>query len=234
MLEISGYGRDEFTRDCLKGFDNGRDGRFIETVFNRLAEKKNVQFISDYKRPDNRIVTVDTRISVIDKNKGLAQSVVRDITHRKQTEGDLFSKKKQAGELKETNADVLLADRENDKKTMQDSILSNMKDMIFPYLEKLENSPLSELQKLYVRTIKNNICDITNPFINRLSSKFTPLTPMEIRVARLVKDGKTTKEIAELLSSTRGTIEFHRNNLRKKLGIRNSGTNLRAFLMSVK
>ena len=40
-------------------------------------------------------------------------------------------------------------------------------------------------------------------------------------------------ENAELLNSSAGTVDFHRNNLRKKLGLINTKTNLRSFLLSL-
>jgi len=81
--------------------------------------------------------------------------------------------------------------------------------------------------------IVSNLEDIIAPFSRQLSSKFSNLTPKEIQVAGLVKEGKTTKEIAELLVSTPDAIEFHRKNLRKKLGLRNTKSNLRSYLLSL-
>ena len=85
----------------------------------------------------------------------------------------------------------------------------------------------------YLDIIKSHVGDIIAPFFRQLSSKYAGLTPSEIKVASFVKDGKTTKEIAELLNLSVGAIEFHRNNLRKKLGLRNKKTNLRAHLLSL-
>jgi DNA-binding CsgD family transcriptional regulator len=74
---------------------------------------------------------------------------------------------------------------------------------------------------VYLNIIKSNLEDIVAPFLRQLSLNFSDLTPSEIQVAGLVKDGKTTKEIADLLNSSTGAVNFHRNNIRKKLGLRN-------------
>ena len=130
--------------------------------------------------------------------------------------------------------DYLLKKREKDKKNFEDNISVNMKKMVLPYIKKLETSTNKESQKFYVDEIKKNFADIANPFINKLSSKYSSLTPKEIQIALLIKEGRTTKEISLLLNVARGTIEFHRNSLRKKLGLTNTSTNLRSYLLSIK
>jgi DNA-binding CsgD family transcriptional regulator len=74
--------------------------------------------------------------------------------------------------------------------------------------------------------------NIISPFISKLSSKFFNFTPMEIRVANLVKDGRTNKEIAELLCLSKNTILFHRYNIRRKLGLKHKKINMRSHLLS--
>ena len=163
--------------------------------------------------------------------------ISRNTTEHKQAELALIERGKElenkAQELEEVNAAlrVLLKHRDEDKKDLEDKVVANVKKLVLPYVEKLNNSQLNDRQMVYLNIIKSNLEDIITPFLHQLSSKYSDLTPSEIQVAGFVKEGKTTKEMAELLNSSTGAINFHRNNLRKKLGLRNTKTNLRSFLL---
>lgn len=137
--------------------------------------------------------------------------------------------------LNEVNAalDVLLKKRDEDKSDFQENVMLNMKQIVLPHLERLQKSRLSEAQMTLVGLVESNINNIVSPFVRKLSSEFLNLTPMEIRVANLIKEGKTNKEIAELLTVSIHTIITHRKNLRYKLGLRNKKTNLRSYLLSL-
>ena len=108
-----------------------------------------------------------------------------------------------------------------------------MRGLVEPYLEKIKDSRLSEQQKLYVSVLESNLKDIISPFLLRTYSKHLNFTPMELRVANLVKQGQTTKEIASLLNLSPRTIETHRENIRKKIGIKKTKSNLRTHLLSI-
>ena len=105
--------------------------------------------------------------------------------------------------------------------------------MVFPYLDKLKNIDLKPRTKTYIDIIDRHLNDIVSPFLQRLSAASIFLTPQEIQVATLIKDGKTSKEIAEILNVSDTTIHFHRKNLRTKFGLKNQKTNLRTHLMSL-
>lgn len=127
---------------------------------------------------------------------------------------------------------VLLKQREDDKKELAENVLSNVKDLISPYLERLQKSRLNTDQQILVSILQSNLDNIISPFIGNLSSRKYNLTPTEIRVANLVKEGRTNKEIAALLCLAKNTILFHRYNIRRKFEIKNKKVNLRAHLLS--
>jgi len=137
--------------------------------------------------------------------------------------------------LEEFNAalKVLLKQREEDRRELEESILHNVKSLIAPYLEKLRKSRLSEDQMTYLTILESHIEELTSPFTKRLSQKYLGLTSLEIQAANLIKEGKTSKEIAETLCVSENTVSSHRFHIRTKLGLRNKKVNLRSYLKSL-
>ena len=150
----------------------------------------------------------------------------------KKRERDLEVKTKNLEEVN-TALKVLLKRREEDKLELEENVLFNIKELIIPYIEKLKTIGLDELQKVYVGILESNLNDIISTFPRRLSSSLPNITPMEMKIADLIKRGKTTKEIAVLLTTSTRAIEFHRANLRQKLGLKNKRANLRFHLLSL-
>jgi PAS domain S-box-containing protein len=161
-----------------------------------------------------------------------------EIDERKRAEKTLrkheIELKGQSHHLAEVNTalKVLLKQREDDKKELGENVLTNVKELISPYLERLKKSRLNTNQKTLIDILDSNLSNMISPFISKLSSKYFNLTPGEVRVANLVKEGKTNKEIAELLCISKNTVLFHRYNIRQKLGLKNKKINLRSHLLS--
>ena len=128
---------------------------------------------------------------------------------------------------------VLLKQREEDKLELEKKVLNNDKDLVLPYVDKLKNSRMKSKDRTLVEIIDTHLQDIISPLLQRFSNAKILLTPQEMQVASLVKDGKTSKEIADVLNVSETTVNFHRKNLRVKFGLRNKRTNLRSYLMSL-
>jgi PAS domain S-box-containing protein len=137
--------------------------------------------------------------------------------------------------LEEFNAalKVLLKQREEDRTELEESILLNVKSLIVPYVEKLKKSRLCGDQMTYLTILESHMREITSPFTKRLSEKYLGLTPVEVQAAGLIKEGKTTKEIAESLGVAENTVSSNRFHIRKKLGLTNKKVNLRYYLNSL-
>jgi PAS domain S-box-containing protein len=191
---------------------------------------------------DGRILDIQLSSSVFhDRDDNLAGNIVilRDVTKRKRAEDALRKSEAelaaQSRHLEEVNAalKILLKQREEDKADLEERLLANVKELVLPYVEKLKNSSLHSDQMTLVAILESNMKEIVSPFVTKLSSRFLSLTPTEIQVASLIKDGKTSKEIASLIHASENTVRSHRFHIRSKLGIKNKKVNLRSYLHSL-
>ncbi len=139
-------------------------------------------------------------------------------------------------ELEEMNTalKVLFKQRNEDKAEIEVSILSNMKSSVLPFLERLEATSLNENQRALLSEVEVHLKDITSPFVKELSSEYLGLSPNEIQVASLIKEGKSSKEIAKLLNISVYTVISYRYNIRRKIGLKGKKINMRAYLYNLK
>ncbi len=155
-----------------------------------------------------------------------------DITVRNRALEEL---RRSATELEEANTAlrVFMKNQGKDKQLMGEKLQTNINDLVIPYLEKLKQANLDDRHKKYVSVLESHLSDILSPFMTSFLSAHKKLTPQEIQIVDLIKKGKNTKEIAELLNASTSTIATHRNNIRKKMKLRNAKINLRTHLMSI-
>ena len=130
-----------------------------------------------------------------------------------------------------TALEVLLRKREADRADVEEKMLGNAKNLILPYIQKLKNSRLDKRQQLYLSLVESNINEFISPLSQRMSHHYLAFTPLEIQVADLVKEGKTTKDIANILDLSTRTIESVRYTIRRKLGITEKRASLRNHLL---
>jgi DNA-binding CsgD family transcriptional regulator len=178
--------------------------------------------------------------SVIEKGKPVAiHGIARNITERKRMEAALKKREQELEEksrnLQDANAAlrVLLKRREDDKAELEEKVICNVRELVLPYIENLKMTPIDSHQLNQLSILERNTGEIISPFLRTLSTRYPNLTPMEIKVINFIKEGRTTKEMAEMLNASARTVEAHRDNIRKKLGLRNKKANLKSHLMAL-
>ena len=240
--ELSGYARNE-----LEG-----KRRWTEFIFeDDVAKVKNFKWhrgTNSKKLPEKHEFRIVNRsgdirhaiaiIAAIPSTNDAVMSLL-DITEQKMVEGALKKRelelemKSRSIEEANTALKVLLKHREEDKSLLEEQVLANVKKLVLPYVEDMKRLNLNKQQMADLEIIEEHLNDIVSPFLRTLSSVYLDLTPREIQIANFVKEGRTTKEITEYLSISATAVDFHRKNLRAKVGIKNSKTNLRSYLASL-
>jgi PAS domain S-box-containing protein len=165
--------------------------------------------------------------------------ITRNVTRQKLAEKALKERedelKVKAASLADLNAAlrVLLEQKDNDRADIEEKVMLNMRELVIPFIDKLKKTSLTRRQAAYVQVLESNLNDVISPFSRTLSAKFLSLTPTEIQIAGMVREGKMSQEIADVLNLSSRTVESHRGSIRRKLGLKNKKANLRSHLLSI-
>jgi DNA-binding CsgD family transcriptional regulator/PAS domain-containing protein len=202
------------------------------------------------KGPDgNDLNLVCNSGPVVDREGNTIAGIIvwRDVTKQKKMEEELRTKNIEARKVMEQAIEAnayrvqevnsalktLLRQRDEDRKEFEEAILTNIENLIMPYIKRLKSGSLSDSQSSLLDILESHLNELTSKFAKTLAMEYRVLTPTEMRVAALVRDGRTSKEIADLLCVSEKTASFHRNNIRNKLGMKGTGANLRSHLLSL-
>lgn len=153
-----------------------------------------------------------------------------DVTVQKQAQRELEAKSHYLEEMN-TALKVLLDQRELDKKELEDKVFWNVQNSVIPILRRLREFKLHDEARAFLDVLETNVNEIISPFSQRLGAYH--FTSREREVISLVRQGKTTKEIAQLLNVSKDAVDIYRHHVRKKLGIVAVKTNLRSHLLSL-
>ncbi|MCE5262546.1 MAG: PAS domain S-box protein [Deltaproteobacteria bacterium] len=162
-----------------------------------------------------------------------------DVTERKLAEEALRQRDRdlemKSRSLEEANVawKVLLDHQRENRASLEEQVLTNLKKLVIPSIENLKRLSLNDEQRMQLRVLERQLQEIAAPLFRNLSIAARDLTPRQMQVALLVKDGMTSKEIAKMLGISRASVDFHRTNLRAKLGIfKDAKKGLRSFIIS--
>lgn len=127
----------------------------------------------------------------------------------------------------------LMRKNDEDRREVERKVMFAAHEMIEPYLDKLEKSPLDDYQQSFLKIIRTNLGEIVAPFMKDLAHKYFRLSPTELNIANLIRQGTSTKDIADQLKLTKRNVDFYRDRIREKIGIKNTKANLRAVLLDL-
>jgi PAS domain S-box-containing protein len=137
--------------------------------------------------------------------------------------------REQAAELDRKNVTMreLIGQITWEKGRLREDVAANIRDSVLPILEKFRTE---ESFAPHVKAIRRFLEDLTSPYSREMARIGAKLTMREMDICRMIKGGLTSKEIAESLNVSVQTVDKHRKNIRKKLGIENKAVDLGSFL----
>lgn len=239
MAMMYGYAKGkEIIGKALKEFMLPSDSKNVEatTTFIRNGYRLNDMMTHEKKADGSTGVYMNSIVPSIENDMLLFMwGSSLDITVLYNTQEELqrsckeLEDKKLTLEEKNIALKELITQIELEKNDLKNRIMSNIENVILPSLEKIK---LNKNAKEYIEQHHKALEDLTSSFGRKISEVRIKLTPREIEVCNMVKNGLTNKEISKLLGIALHTVEKHRRMARNKLGLANKGVNLRSYLIS--
>ncbi len=190
---------------------------------------------------DDNLINVEINAFPIFDSEGNVSQIIEyclDVSQRKRLERQLENRTMEleikTRNLEEVNAalQVLIKKREEDKIKVEENVMTNVTELITPYFDKIQKTKLDDLQKAFLNILESNLNEIVSPFTRRLSLKYVSLTPKEITIVNMIRQGLPSKKIATIMNISPRTVDTHRKNIRKKIGLDKKKANLRSHLLA--
>ncbi len=127
----------------------------------------------------------------------------------------------------------LLEEKKEEERRRKVFFEKQLKECILPTLKELEALAKNTPEARYFSFLSFWLANLYSGSYPESRQKLSLLTPRELEIALLIKEGRSSKEISEILSISKKAVQFHRQNLRKKLGIAGSQINLVTYLRNI-
>jgi PAS domain S-box-containing protein len=235
---MSGYSEQELLAMSISDLEVAELPVVMALHIQKVVSEGGDRFESVHRRKNGSTFKVEVSVQFMPIEGGRIVGFMRDITARKKAEESLRESDEKlrirTQELEEMNnaLKVLLKQREQDKKEIEENVHKNVKQLVLPYIEKLKKHKFGE-DAAYLNIIEANLHGVLSSLATTTSGKLHRLTPQELLVANLISEGRQDKDISEILNVSIHTIKAHRRNIRKKLGLTKDKANLRTFLSNL-
>jgi DNA-binding NarL/FixJ family response regulator len=163
--------------------------------------------------------------------RGLFLIIIKDLSEIEQLTENLRQEKAHRREMFITLRNLMKA-YDKEKSGIEGGISHKIATLLLPAIEKVRSETNSEIRNTYLNIINDQLLNITKGFSKELDGRFLKLTRSEIRVCQLIKEGYSSKEIAQASKLSFETVQAHRRSIRKKLGLSGRKVNLYTLLSS--
>lgn len=239
FVKTLGYSKKELLSTKFIEFVHDDDKKATIEELKKISQgKETLYFENRYRCKDGQFKWLGWTCPAPEQQTGLLYAVARDLTKYKESElalkksqSELISQKRSL-EKKNIALKEILAQIELEKKQLKSEVVANIEELVLPLLQKLKRKG-AKIDVVQLSLLEKNLKSITSSFGYKISRKQLKLTPKEIEICSMIKNGLSSKDIAQLLSVSLRTVDNHRNHIRNKLGLSGKSSNLSIFLKSI-
>ncbi len=241
VVRVLGKAEEDLIGQRFEKFIHEEDRNQILKYYKTRMEKKEAPDVYSFRISDGegRIKWIENRVVVINwEGKTATLNFLADITERKKTEDALHKAKEQLEydreSLRRKNIALreVLEQIEAEKEELKKQIAGNIEIRVKNTLLRMKEIAPPDMRS-YIAMLERDLDEIASPFIDKLKAAFSKLSPRELEICYMIKNGMRSKEIAEFLNIAPATVNKHREIIRRKFELVGSEDNLASFLQGV-
>lgn len=206
----------------------------------RIARENNDAGIDTiWRHKSGRLLHILIKASPVNKANPSAGIILTalDNTRQKMTERELektgrkLACKQYELEKKTIALNEVFEHIEEQRESVRTQVANIVEDVLSPALQKLR-SPDGAVNDCYYDILDRGLNELVFASGDPLR-QYVKLSPREMEISSLIKHGRSSKEIADELFISVGTVKRHRETIRKKLGINKKDVNLLMYLRNL-
>lgn len=158
----------------------------------------------------------------------LYQFMLGDQRRRMALERDLARSRRQVADM-DTALKHVLRNVEEERQELKDGLVQQVREEVLPTVERIVQEDSHLVRQAYRSALEERIADMAEA-PSDTAALFALLTPREMDICRLIQQSWQGRAIAEQLGISFETLQTHRKNIRRKLGLKGGPVALSAFL----
>ncbi|APG24226.1 PAS domain S-box protein [Syntrophotalea acetylenica] len=156
--------------------------------------------------------------------------IVRDISRQKALERRLRLEKQQVEEMNVTLRNVMKS-VDGQRKEFEQNLARRIRSHLLPALERIASEPSEAIRSSYIDLVREQLIGLTSGTAAELDAGLMKLSRTEMRICQFIQAGCSTNDICEAMNLAFETVQTHRKNIRRKLGLRGKNVNLHSYLI---
>ena len=217
--------------DCHDLIASGHK-RILHQAFRDIADFESWAGELHAIRIDEDVFPIDITVKKFSLfNRTLFCLVIKDLTEYKTLKELLHQEKSHRREMYVTLKNLMRA-FEKERSGIETGISHRIETLLLPTIEKIKRESSADVRNTYLNVMRDQLINLTAGFTKELDGRFLRLTRTEMKICKFIQTGLSSKEIAQSMNISFETVQAHRRNIRKKLGLQGRKINLHTLLVS--
>jgi PAS domain S-box-containing protein len=229
--QIHACSSDELIGKDLRDLTDNHGRWTLMSCVGDLSGESRISAELQVRRFDGTMLPASFTVSrVVMDGRNFWSVIVRDISRQKALQERLRLEKQQVEEMNVTLRNVMKS-VDSERKDFESKLGRRIRSHLLPALDRIAKEPSESIRASYLDLVREQLIGLTSGTASEIDANLLKLSKTEMRICQFIQAGCSTKDICEAMNLAFETVQTHRKNIRRKLGLRGKNVNLHSYLI---